>query len=78
MSTATSHDNIKERMEVVCSKGMHVGTVDHINGDQIKLTKSDSEDGMHHLIPTSLVASVDAKVHLSKPCDEVKKIWKSE
>lgn len=78
MSTASLHDSIKERMEVVCSKGMHVGTVDHVLGDQIKLTKTDSEDGMHHLIPTSFVASVDTKVHLTKPCDEVKKVWKSE
>ncbi len=76
MSTASR--NIQEHMEVVCSKGMHVGTVDHVQGDQIKLTKNDSEDGMHHLIPASLVASVDTKVHLSQPCDEVKKTWKSE
>jgi len=78
MSMASVSDNIKEHMEVVCSKGMHVGTVDHVIGDQIKLTKSDSEDGMHHTFPTSFVASVDTKVHLSKSCDEVKKVWKSE
>ena len=69
--------NITEHMEVLCSKGMHLGTVDHVLGDEIKLTKNDSEDGMHHLIPTSLVASVDTKVHLSKPCDEIKQSWKT-
>ena len=37
MSTANVADSIKEHMEVVCSKGMHVGTVDHVLGDQIKL-----------------------------------------
>jgi len=78
MSTGTSGQNVKERMEVVCSQGTHLGTVDHVLGDQIKLTKSDSDDGMHHLFPTSLVASVDTRVHLSKPSDEVKRIWKSE
>jgi hypothetical protein len=78
MSTATSHNSIRQHMEVLCSKGMHVGTVDHVDGDQIKLTRRDSEDGMHHLIPISLVESVDTKVHLSQPCDEVKKIWKTE
>ncbi len=78
MSTANVGDQIKEHMEVVCSKGMHVGTVDHVLGDQIKLTKNDSEDGMHHTFPASLVASVDTKVHLSQPCEEVKKVWKSE
>ena len=77
MSTATLSD-VKEHMEVVCSKGMHVGTVDHVNVDQIKLTRNDSEDGKHHLISTSLVASVDTKVHLSQPCDEIKKTWQSE
>ncbi len=77
MSTGAAR-KIEEHMEVVCSRGMHVGTVDHVQGDQIKLTKSDSEDGTHHLIPSSLVASVDTKVHLSKPCDEVKATWKSE
>ncbi len=76
MSTDAAQ-KIEEHMEVVCSKGMHVGTVDHVEGNQIKLTKNDSEDGMHHMIPTALVASVDAKVHLSKPCDEVKATWQT-
>lgn len=78
---ATAHatsEGIQEHMEVVCSKGMHVGTVDHVEGDQLKLTKSDSDDGRHHFIPTSIVASVDDKVHLSQPCDEVKRSWRSE
>ena len=70
-------DNITEHMEVLCSKGMHLGTIDRVQGDEIKLTKSDSDDGMHHLIPASLVASVDTKVHLSKPCDEIKQSWKA-
>jgi hypothetical protein len=78
MSTVTSQNRIRQHMEVLCSKGMHVGTVDHVDGDDLRLTRRDSEDGMHHLIPTALVASVDTKVHLSQPCDEVKKIWKSE
>ena len=69
--------DIAEHMEVVCSLGMHVGTVDPILGNEIKLTKNDSEDGMHHLIPISLVAKVDQKVHLSEPCTEVKKSWKT-
>jgi hypothetical protein len=78
MSTATSQSRIREHMEVVCSEGMHVGTVDHVLGDEIRLTRRDSEDGMHHMFPVALVMSVDAKVHLSHPCDEIKKIWKSE
>ena len=76
MSTAT--DQVKEHLEVVCSKGDHVGTVDHVNGDQIKLTKNDSTDGKHHIFPASLVASVDSKVHLSVDGGELKKVWKAE
>jgi hypothetical protein len=35
--------NIRERMEVVGSDGRHVGTVDHLDGnDRIKLTRDDS------------------------------------
>ena len=78
MSTASLNHTIEERMEVVCCRGKHLGTVDHVVGDQIKLTKQDSEDGKHHLIPASLVGSVDIKVHLTKPCEEVKRAWTSE
>ena len=76
MATAVA-DQIQEHMEVVCSKGMHVGTVDHATADEIKLTKNDSDDQRHHMIPTSLVASVNTKVHLNRPCDEVKAAWRS-
>jgi len=35
---------IKEHMEVLGSDGVHVGTVDHLEGqDQMKLTKTDSD-----------------------------------
>ena len=39
---------IKEHAEVIGADGVHVGTVDHVDGDRIKLTKNDSpstEDG---------------------------------
>ena len=68
-------NQIKEHMDVLCSKGGKVGKVDHVDGDRIKLTKNDSPDGLHHFIPTSIVASVDEKVHLSKTGDEVKAMW---
>ena len=63
--------NIRERMEVVGSDGRHVGTVDHLEGnDRIKLTRDDSADGRHHFIPTDWVDHVDRSVHLSRPADE--------
>ncbi len=33
---------IKEHAEVIGADGVHVGTVDHVQGDRIKLTKNDS------------------------------------
>jgi len=77
MSTA-SFDHIKEHMEVVCSANMHVGTVDHVEGDRIKLTRNDSPDGKHHFISSDLVDRVDDKVHLNKHCSEVKQSWGTE
>lgn len=69
---------IREHMEVVGSDGQHVGTVDHVNGDQIRLTRTDpSAGGQHHLIPTSLVASVDTQVRLSQPAEQVRGMWKA-
>jgi hypothetical protein len=70
---------IREHMEVLGSDGAHIGTVDHLEGeDRIKLTKSDSPDGMHHFIPVDWVDHVDAHVHLSKASDEVMDEWEDE
>ena len=52
-------DQIKEHMEVVGSCGNHVGTVDHVDGDAIKLTRQDSPDGRHKLLSMSEVAKVE-------------------
>ncbi|CAN7433939.1 DUF2171 domain-containing protein [Phyllobacterium sp. LjRoot231] len=65
---------IKEHMEVIGADGVHIGTVDHVEGAQIKLTKKDSGEGSHrghhHYIPTSLVAEVEGdKVRLSANSD---------
>ncbi len=62
---------IKGHMEVVGSAGHHVGTVDHLDGeDRIELTRDDSSDGKHHYIPTDWVDHIDNTVHLNKPADE--------
>ena len=50
--------DIREHMEVYGSCGNFLGKVDHVEGDQIKLTKNDSPDGQHHLIPLTWVARV--------------------
>ena len=59
--TRAEHDHsaIKEDMTVVGADGVHVGTVDHLEGERIKLTKADSGDGKHHYLPAGLVAAVE-------------------
>lgn len=53
---------ITEHMELVGADGVHIGTVDKVEGDRIKLTKKDSGEGAHnghhHTIPTRLVANI--------------------
>ena len=61
---------IKEHMEVIGADGVHVGTVDELEGNRIKLTKKDSGEGSHkghhHYISTELVAGVEGdRVRLS-------------
>ena len=48
-----------DHLQVKDVNGEHVGTVDHLEGDQLKLTKTDSEDGQHHYVPLSQVESMD-------------------
>lgn len=61
---------IKEHATVIGADGVHVGTVDHVLGDQIKLSKLDSSDGKHHTIPCALVAEIeDGVVRLSANAD---------
>ncbi|WP_422922881.1 DUF2171 domain-containing protein [Singulisphaera sp. PoT] len=67
--------DIKEHMDVYASCGTKVGKVDHVQGEEIKLTKSDSPDGQHHLIPLSWVAKVHDHIHLSKDHREVQEEW---
>jgi hypothetical protein len=62
--------NIKKDMEVIGADGVHVGTVDGIEGSRIRLSKKDSGEGLHkghrHFIDLGLVAGVEGdKVRLS-------------
>lgn len=50
---------IKEHMEVVDARGLHVGTVDEVDGDNIKLTKTDSADQMHHFLSMNDMDRID-------------------
>jgi hypothetical protein len=72
-------DKIREHMEVLGSDGKHIGTVDHLEGeDKIKLTRKDpSAGGKHHFIPLDWVDHVDDKVHLNKPSVEAIVQWQT-
>ena len=50
---------IKEHMEVANCEGLHVGTVDAVEDDAIKLTKSDSSDDIHHFLSLDDVDKID-------------------
>jgi len=76
----TDLSQIKEHMDVIGADGVHVGTVDHVDGDRIKLTKKDSgadvEEGQgshaghHHYISKGLIAGVEGDtVRLSANAD---------
>ncbi|WP_314421001.1 DUF2171 domain-containing protein [Pseudescherichia vulneris] len=71
---------IREHAQVIASCGTHVGTIDHLEGeDKIKLAKSDSASGgVHHYIPLSWVEKVDGNnVVLNKNSEEVKSSWQT-
>jgi len=66
--------DIKENAEVIGADGVHVGTVDRVEGDRIKLTRKasgeGSHEGHHHYIPLGLVAEVEGnQVRLSANAD---------
>lgn len=72
---------VQEHMEIIGADGVHVGTVDKVEGDRIKLTKHDTplgavggEEGVpqagHRYIGQGLVAEVEGdKVRLSANAD---------
>ena len=74
--------NIREHMEVIGADGVHIGTVDKVEGERIKLTKKDS--GMahtdhHHFLPGGLVAAVEGdQVRLSANADVAAGLFEDE
>lgn len=69
-------EQVREHMEVVGSDNQHVGTVDNVKGDRIKLTRKDSADGRHHEIPLDLVDAVLLnQVRLNRTAAQTREIW---
>lgn len=77
-----SFTDIREHMEVIGADGVHVGTVDHLDGARIKLTRLDSgvaHEDHHHYIPAGLVAGIEGeKVRLSATGATVAALFEQE
>jgi hypothetical protein len=57
---------VRAHQQVLGSDGTPIGTVDHVDGGRMKLTRADSLDGQHHYLPLNIVGSVeDEVVHLN-------------
>jgi hypothetical protein len=75
-------EDIREHMEVIGADGVHIGTVDRIEENRIKLIRADSGMGHeehHHFIPKGLVAEVEGdKVRLTARGDVVADLFEQE
>ena len=75
-------DAIREHMEVIGADGVHLGTVDRVEDNRIKLIRADSGVGHeehHHFIPRGLVAEVEGdKVRLTARGDVVADLFEQE
>jgi hypothetical protein len=78
----SSFDEIQEHMQVVGADGVKLGTVDHVDGERIKLTRADSGEAHHdhhHYVPRGLVAAVEGDtVRLSANADVVASLFEEE
>jgi hypothetical protein len=73
---------IREHMEVIGADGVHLGTVDKVEGGRIKLTKKDSgvaHQDHHHYLPGGLIAEVEGdQVRLSANADVAAGLFEEE
>lgn len=61
-------DNIRPHMEIIGADGVHIGTVDRVEGDRIKMTRADSgsHGDHHHYLSGGLVADIEGnRIRLS-------------
>ncbi len=78
-----SIDQVREGMEVIGADGVHLGTVDRVEGHRIKLTRGDSgsgsHEGHHHFLAAGLVAGVEGQqVRLSANSDVAAELFEEE
>lgn len=72
--------SIREHMKVVGNDRKPVGTVDHIEGSQIKLARNDPQaGGKHHYIPADWVEGVENdQVRLNRSATEACAQWRTD
>ena len=60
-------------MQVIGSDGQHIGTVDKVEGDKIKLIKSDTgSGGVHHYTAMDQVMEINSGgIYLTKSANEI-------
>ena len=75
-------EDIREHMEVIGADGVHIGTVDRVEDNRIKLVRADSgvdHSDHHHYIPRGLVAEVEGdQVRLTARGDVVADLFEEE
>ena len=75
-------EDVREHMEVIGADGVHIGTVDRVEENRIKLVRGDSGMGHedhHHYIPRGLVAEVEGdQVRLTARGDVVADLFEQE
>ena len=75
-------EDIREHMEVIGADGVHIGTVDRVEDNRIKLIRADSglaHTDHHHYIPKGLVAEVEGdQVRLTARADVVADLFEEE
>jgi hypothetical protein len=75
-------EDVREHMNVIGADGAHLGTVDRVEGNRIKLIRADSgiaHEEHHHFIPRGLVAEVEGDtVRLTARGDVVADLFEQE
>ncbi len=59
---------VTEHMDIIGADGVHIGTVDKVEGNRIKMTKADSgsHGDHHHYLSEGLIAEIEGnQVRLS-------------
>jgi hypothetical protein len=74
---AVDISRIREHMEVIGSDRNHVGTVDDVEGQRLKLTKSDRfAGGEHHYIHIDVVDDIEGdQIVLNRTAQQAMDEW---